>query len=79
MITFCAWSLLAEMPHPPAMPGELSPRAKLTEEDVLEIRALRGIVPQSTLASRFGVSKTAIRYAQTGRNWRCVRQFPEAR
>lgn len=49
--------------------GTANPRAKLSEEDVAEIRRLRGQVSQAELGRRFGVSKTAIRYAQTGRNW----------
>lgn len=54
--------------------GTLNPRAKLSEWQVSESRRLRGKVSQQTLADRFGVSKTAIRYAQIGRNWR---EFPE--
>jgi hypothetical protein len=61
---------------PDPLPGELNPRSKLTEEDVREIRALRGKVSQRELGARFGVTKTAIRYAQLGRNWKCVREFP---
>ena len=59
------------------LPGESSPRSKLTEADVVVIRSLRGHVSQRILAKRFGVSKTAIRLAQIGRNWKCVREFPE--
>lgn len=59
--------------------GAAHPKAKLTAGDVVEIRSLRGKVSQRLLAARFGVSKTAIRYVQHGRNWKCVRQFPEVR
>lgn len=58
---------------------------KLTDEQVIEIRSLRGLVSQRLLGERFGVSKTAIRYVQTGRNLSQVgrdlrvRQFPEVR
>lgn len=55
---------------PPPMQGEAHPKAKLTAADVAELRRLRGVVGQRTLAKRFGVSKTAVRYAQRGRNWK---------
>jgi len=47
--------------------GEASPHAKLTEADVLTIRASqdRG----SALARRFGVSHSLISHIRTGRNW----------
>lgn len=57
-------------------PGEHAPRAKLTEEQVLEIRRLRGIVSQQALAHRYGVTKTAVRYAQIGRNWKYLQEIP---
>lgn len=50
-------------------PGASSPSAKLTADDVAEIRKLKGIVSQRALAERFGVSKTAIRFVQKGRTW----------
>lgn len=56
--------------HPPPMPGEANPRSKLTREQVFEIRRARGIISQSNLAAKFGVTKTAIRYIQQGRNWK---------
>jgi DNA-binding transcriptional regulator YiaG len=58
---------------------------KLSDEHVVEIRSLRGLVSQQSLADRYGVSKTAIRYVQQGRNLAHVgsdlqvRQFPEVR
>jgi len=50
--------------------GERHGRAKLTAEQVLLVRALRGKVPARELALRFGVGDTAILYAQQGRTWR---------
>lgn len=50
-----------------------NPRAKLRGSDVLQIRRLRGLVSQRDLARAFGVSKTAIYFVQTHRNWR---EFP---
>lgn len=49
--------------------GAKNPRARLTEQQVAEIRAQRGVVSQSALAKLFGVSKTSVRDAQTGKTW----------
>lgn len=42
---------------------------KLTEEQVLEIRSLRGKVTQANLSKRFGVPRQSISAIQLGRNW----------
>lgn len=42
---------------------------KLTQEQVLEIRALQGKDTQDNLAKRFGVSRQAISAIHSGRNW----------
>jgi len=55
---------------PPPRYGRDNNMTKLTEEQVVEIRQLRGQVSQSQLASRFGVSKTAVRLIQLRRNWK---------
>jgi len=60
-----------------SLSGESHPKAKLTEEHVIEIRRLRGLVSQQKLAQRFGVTKTAIGLIQRGKNWASVREFPE--
>lgn len=49
--------------------GEHVASAKLTEQDVLEIRRLHGTVSLRALARRFGVSHTAIRRAALGIKW----------
>ncbi len=49
--------------------GELSGKAKLTEADVREILALKGIEKQRDLAKRFGVSSGAIAGIHHGRRW----------
>ncbi len=49
--------------------GERSASAKLTEEQVLEIRSLHGTVSLRALGQRFGVSHTAIRRAALGIKW----------
>lgn len=46
--------------------------AKLTEDDVREIIALKGIEMQRNLAERFGVRRTTIASIQQGRNWAWV-------
>lgn len=53
--------------------GERHPQAKVTAEDVVEIRrrALLG-VPTKLIASRFGLSKVQVRHIVTRRNWRHV-------
>lgn len=47
--------------------GALNTRAKLTEDDVRDIRANQA--PASALAAQYGVSRGAIRDIKTGRNW----------
>lgn len=53
----------------PDVKGARNPRAKLTQEQVAEIRALRGIVGARTLAVRFGVSRSAIQFIHQGKHW----------
>lgn len=43
------------------------PRSKLSDEQVQEIRALRGIEPVNVTAARYGVSVTHTKHIQTGR------------
>lgn len=52
------------------MPGDQNPRAKLTQQQVAEIRALRGIVGARKLAERYGVSRSAIQFIHQGKHWR---------
>lgn len=49
--------------------GSESPASKLTEQQVAEIRALRGTVPQRELARRYGVTQAAVKQVQLGRHW----------
>lgn len=58
-----------------SLPGEANPRAKLTGEQVAEIRRLKGVESQRSLGARFGVSKTAVGMIQRGTHWR---EFPHA-
>lgn len=51
-------------------PGESNGRAKLTHQQALEIRALRGIVGARELARRYGVSRSAIQFIHQGKHWR---------
>lgn len=48
--------------------GEQQWQARLTTEQVLEIRSLRG-APQRELAKRFGITPAYVSELQTGRKW----------
>lgn len=50
--------------------GTNNNQAKLTIQDVKTIRQLKGIVTQSTLATRFGVTQSNIGCVQRGVSWR---------
>lgn len=53
--------------------GQQSPRAKLTADQVREIRLLFASgVNDHEIGRRFGVHSTSIRYIRIGRNWRHV-------
>jgi hypothetical protein len=52
--------------------GELAPRAKLTEAEVLQIKALEGILTRTEIGGLFGVTRSAIRKIHIGENWRHV-------
>lgn len=52
--------------------GERSPRAKLSNESVREIRSLQGRLPQKEVAARFGVHKSIIYGIWKGRRWGTV-------
>lgn len=49
--------------------GENSGSAKLTEPQVIEIRALRGLEPTRAIAKRYSVSPQTVSAIQTGRKW----------
>ena len=49
--------------------GETNGQAKITAEDVKQIRALRGKIPYGKIANRYGVSLSAIAHVMTGRSW----------
>lgn len=49
--------------------GRELPQAKLSEEDVREIRRLRGVISQRQLAKQFNVSQPLIKEIQLGRIW----------
>lgn len=62
--------------HGTATIGEKQGSAKLTDEAVIEIRAMRGRVVQPILAKRFGVSQSLISLVQLGKNWTHVAPKP---
>lgn len=49
--------------------GETHGISKLTRDQVLEIRALRGSMAQTKIAQAFGVSQSAVYKIQTGKMW----------
>lgn len=55
--------------------GEQIGRARLTEEQVLEIRSLRGQLSYGALAVRFHVTKSAINHIMAGRSWSALWSF----
>jgi hypothetical protein len=52
--------------------GERHGMAKLTEDDVRTIIALKGDVPPRRLAERYGVSRGTISNIHSGRGWSCL-------
>lgn len=56
----------------PSVCGEDCGTAKLTEAQVREARALRGVETQRSLGARFGVAHTTVGYAQRRVQWRHI-------
>lgn len=52
-----------------ALPGESNGRAKLTIDQVAEIRSLKGRIGQREIARRFGVARTTIQWIHQGKHW----------
>lgn len=50
-------------------PGTQNPSAKLNEQQVLEIRALKGKLPRQDIADKYGVSLSAIKRIFAGKAW----------
>jgi hypothetical protein len=55
---------------PPRLFGEDHPQAKLTEAEVVEIRA--STLPERTLAEKFKCNRANIGYVRRGQTWRHV-------
>ena len=69
-----SWKTPAEnqrdkLAHGTAARGAKNALAKLSEEDVREIRRLRGLVSEKEIAKMFGVSRGCISGIFTGKNW----------
>lgn len=54
----------------PVNAGMNHPRAKLTDEQVIEIRKQRGLATHSRLASEYGVSRGLISSIMTNKRWK---------
>lgn len=63
---------LARPNTPPHRRGQQHPQAKLTRQDIVAIRAQRDLGP-TALARKYRVSKTAIQYVLSRRNWGYVK------
>lgn len=62
MATFISWTRKSTR-------GERHSGAKLTEDDVREIRGLTGKMPQYDVAALFGISRAQACRIQKGNNW----------
>jgi DNA invertase Pin-like site-specific DNA recombinase len=51
-------------------PGEPHPAAKLSMDDVREIRALCGVEKQRNIARRLGIARATVSHIQRGDTWR---------
>jgi hypothetical protein len=56
--------------HGRTVRGEAISHAKLTEDQVYEIRSLAGTTHQYIIARRFGVSQSSISHILTGKSWK---------
>lgn len=78
-----AHAVATGLSYSPGLPGEANGRARLTIEQVIEIRSLKGKASQRQLAREFDVARTTIQLIHQGKNWRSdralqVRQMPAA-
>lgn len=58
--------------HGTLLMGEAAPWSKLKADDILFIRANRGVIYQKDLASLFGISKSAVGAIQLRKRWKHV-------
>lgn len=64
------WSVESKGKLSKFMRHEGNPSSKLTEDQVKEIRSMRGIVSGVELAKKFGITKTTVSDIQLGKTWR---------
>ncbi len=55
--------------HGRSLRGAKAHFTKLTEDDVRQVRMLKGYLSQRKIAAMFGISQPAVRYIHTGQNW----------
>jgi len=53
----------------PNISGEANPNAKLSKQEVVEIRALKGSISQRKLAERYKVARTTIQWIHQNKHW----------
>jgi len=58
------------------LPGEKNGRAKLTRDQVMEIRSLKGRLGQRVIAARYGVARSLVQRIQQGKAWSFL-EWPE--
>lgn len=63
--------------HGTSLRGTKNPFAKLTEAQVVEIRALRGTMSQRRIAEEFGVAQSQISCVLSGRTWGWLSSDPK--
>lgn len=73
--THLMWSTRQEneahkMQHGAVRSGESHSNSKLTDDQVRQIRALRGTILQKDIASMFDVTPSAVCHIQAGRRWK---------
>ncbi len=58
-----------QLAHGTRRRGELHDMAKITEVEAREILALKGKFRQGEIACRYGISRSAVGFIHSGRNW----------
>jgi len=54
------------------LPGSKNPNSKLSEQQVIELRALAGTAPQTALAARFNVTQTTVSSVLRRETWKHI-------
>lgn len=63
--------------HGTLLSGETCPASKLTDKDVISIRAMGGSLSQSKIAAKFGITQTNVGYILRRATWKHLPEFHE--